>query len=423
MKTHALVRGSPMKGSRGVRKVGVVAALSAFALLLAACNAAVSNNAGTDTATLQGVSSSEIKLGTSLPLTGGAAAGAHALLAGLQAAVGEANAQGGINGRKVSLKVLDDHFDAATFVANIQELQSRDQVYGILGPSGSANLPGAWPVAKRTGIPIFAPYLPPDPRLPSVFLLAPDHVDQAAVLAEYLAQHGAHKIGFIGQQNDLGSPVWSGVQKGAAAGGSQVTSPQWIQPNSTDVSSAVLDLKRQSPGAVVVGTDLNQTVVILKQVKALGWNVRVAGVDTGAGANTTSVTDPAGAAADSLMGTYTSEPATDSSSTISSFRTAVTKYADGGKTYVENSYSLLNYASTMLFFHILKGLGPNASDLAWKKFDAAAESIKKYSSGGVFAPVTFGALPGGHTGIHGSKVAEFEGGKWVPLTPNWLEPK
>ncbi len=69
-----------------------------------------------------GVTEDSILLGTTLPITGVAAAAGEGLLAGITIALDEANAEGGIDGRMLELVALDDGFDPPRLVSNARRL-------------------------------------------------------------------------------------------------------------------------------------------------------------------------------------------------------------------------------------------------------------------------------------------------------------
>ena len=84
-----------------------------------------------------GVSASEIKLGTWIPLTGSIAAYGIPFRAGIEAAIGAANAVGGIKGRKVVMIVEDNAYNPQRTVAAARKLIERDQVLAIGLPFGA----------------------------------------------------------------------------------------------------------------------------------------------------------------------------------------------------------------------------------------------------------------------------------------------
>ncbi|MFJ5262466.1 amino acid ABC transporter substrate-binding protein [Streptomyces sp. NPDC088387] len=123
--------------SRGGR--GRIAALGTAALLLA--TAACGTGSGSSTG--------PITIGISLPLSGPVADASEPAYAGYKVWVEQLNASGGLLGRQVELKVLDDGFDQNTVVSNYNRLISQDRVDLLLGTfSSKLNLPAS-AVAER----------------------------------------------------------------------------------------------------------------------------------------------------------------------------------------------------------------------------------------------------------------------------------
>ena len=382
----------------------------AAALVVSGCTTTKNNNQSQGTQqTSQGITATTISLGTSLPLTGGAATAGAAFKAGLEASVKEINDAGGINGRKIDLQILDDGFDSARSVANILRLQSQSQVFAIDMPVGSAGIPGSFPLVQRTGIPMFGPYLPPDPNLPSVFQLATPHDEQGQIIAQWLADQNIKKIGYIGQDNDYGRAVLNGLKKGAAAAGQTVTEPGMTQTNSTNVSPAVLAVKNTAPEAVVLGTDNTQTALVLKQAASLGWKVLMVGDSSAANTGTSGAVAAAGDAANGLYGAAVAALPTGSTPQIEKFRAAV-KASSPSTT--PDLYALIAYATNQVLFEILKRMG---NDLTWANFQKVAESLNGFQTG-LLPPVKFGPLPNGHTGSHGVLFAQYNAGTWTTKT-------
>ena len=89
------------------------------ALILAAL--VLAGIAAASTTGTPGVSSSSIKLGSSGPLTGEAAA-AGGVLRGAEGYFKYVNARGGVNGRKIDFSYLDDGYDPSRAVSNVRQL-------------------------------------------------------------------------------------------------------------------------------------------------------------------------------------------------------------------------------------------------------------------------------------------------------------
>jgi branched-chain amino acid transport system substrate-binding protein len=94
-------------------------------------------------------SNEPIVIGMSLPLSGPVADRAKPGMEGYQYWVDELNAQGGLLGRKVELKVLDDSFDQQTAISDYTRLISQDKVDLLLGTFSSDLNVAVAPVAER----------------------------------------------------------------------------------------------------------------------------------------------------------------------------------------------------------------------------------------------------------------------------------
>lgn len=92
-----------------------------------------------------------IVIGMSLPLSGPVADRAKPGMEGYQYWVDEVNADGGLLGREVELKVLDDGFDQQTAISDYTRLMSQDKVDLVLGTFSSDLNVAVAPVAERFG--------------------------------------------------------------------------------------------------------------------------------------------------------------------------------------------------------------------------------------------------------------------------------
>jgi branched-chain amino acid transport system substrate-binding protein len=400
-------------------------ALAAAVLLLTAAGcssksddkaAALTGGDGACDGVSQGVSDNSLKVGTSLPLSGGAATAGKGFQAGLKAAVAEVNEAGGINGRKVDLVVLDDGFEAARSVANIRRLGEEEKVFAVLGPAGTANLPGSFSYLERKGMPMFAPVLPPDPDSGEVWLLGTGHKDQVRVIIDWLAKEKKIKtVALLTQDNDLGQAFAAAVDEQAPKYDIKLVANEKLEPNSTDVDSAILKLKAKSPDAVISGTDNAQTALLLKEARDLKWSPVIVGNSSSGGPGSPSTVGPAGPAAEGFYASAILEFPTSDTPEVKRYRAAMEK-AGGGE--ADNSFALQDYASAQVFFEIVKRLG---NDVCWAKFRTEAEKLTDLKTG-LIPPVTFGPLPGGHTGTKGARMAQYKNGTWTALT-DFLEPQ
>jgi branched-chain amino acid transport system substrate-binding protein len=108
----------------------LVAPMLIASLALTACGR------GSDDA-VRGVTDTKITIGGTFPFTGPLAT-AGALSKGFSAYVGAVNAAGGVNGRKIDYKPLDDAYDPSRVASNARRLVQQDEVFALITALGPA---------------------------------------------------------------------------------------------------------------------------------------------------------------------------------------------------------------------------------------------------------------------------------------------
>ncbi len=147
---------------RTVRRSGwVVVGCAAVALLLGAC----SSSAPTSSTGSQTNSGPPLVIGASMSLSGDFATLADPALKGYKLWAATVNKQGGLLGRKVSLKIVDDASNPTQVVTNYENLITADHVNLVFGPFSSLLTVPAATIAKRFG---FA-FIEPSGGAPQVF--------------------------------------------------------------------------------------------------------------------------------------------------------------------------------------------------------------------------------------------------------------
>jgi branched-chain amino acid transport system substrate-binding protein len=99
----------------------------------------------------------EIRVGEFGSLTGGTATFGITTHEGIQMAVDEVNAAGGINGKMVKLITEDDRGKPEEAATVVEKLITRDHAHAILGEVASSNSLAAAPIAQRHKVPMISP--------------------------------------------------------------------------------------------------------------------------------------------------------------------------------------------------------------------------------------------------------------------------
>jgi ABC-type branched-subunit amino acid transport system substrate-binding protein len=126
-------------------------------LKLSLIAAAMALTAGAATAQTQGVSKTEITLGSIQDLSGPLAGFGKQVRLGMMLRVDEANEQGGINGRKFKLLVEDSAYDPRRAVLAAQKLVNQDKIFAMIGHIGTAQNMAAMPVQFQKNVMNFFP--------------------------------------------------------------------------------------------------------------------------------------------------------------------------------------------------------------------------------------------------------------------------
>lgn len=389
----------------------IIGAAALVLLAATACGNVSNSGSASSTKAAPGVTSSSIKIGATLPLTGTAAVAGEGLQAGLKIAADEINSKGGIHGRKIELDLLDDGFTPDRVVTNVRRLVSQDHVYALVAPAGSQGLPGAWPFIAQNHTPVWGPVSPSDPKQQEVYLLGPTRTTQDQVAIDYFAAQGVKRLAVIKQNNDLG------VSAEAALAVQLPKHPEMslvakeaTQTGGTDVSSVVNNVVAAKPDAVLMATDNTQVALVLQQLRGRGVKVPVFADQGGAGTGGPSAVKPAGSAAEGFIGGLQINLTNADNPDVKHWAELGGKYT--GQQGI-SGFSLQTYSYLTAFAELLNRMG---SDLSYTNFNKKAESLKSNPiSLGTVPDIACGPLPTGHTCVNSAGLAVYTGGAWKLL--------
>lgn len=225
----------------------------------------------------QGVSKTEIVIGTIQDLSGPIAAFGKQTRNGIQMRVDEVNEKGGINGRKIKLVIEDNGYDPKKALLAAQKLVTNDEVFAILGHLGTAPNMAAMPIQFEKNVINFFPltgsremFEPPE-KLKMAF--SPPYFDQMRIIVPQLVkQKSAKKVGIIHQDDEYGLEVLRGTEAGLKAAGMTLAEKTSFKRGATDFSSQIAKLKAADCDLVVLGTIIRETVGAIGEARKTGFN-------------------------------------------------------------------------------------------------------------------------------------------------------
>src|SRR6185312_12776348 len=106
----------------------------------------------------EGVSKDRILFGQVAVLTGPAQALGQDMRAGILAAFEEANRAGGIQGRKLELKSIDDGYEPEKTILATREIIEREKVFALIGAVGTPTSKVEQPIATAARVPFIGPF-------------------------------------------------------------------------------------------------------------------------------------------------------------------------------------------------------------------------------------------------------------------------
>jgi ABC-type branched-subunit amino acid transport system substrate-binding protein len=169
-----------------------------------------------------GVSASEIVIGQSITLQGGKNVYGSEALAGVKAYVDAANRNGGVNGRRIVLRTLDDENSTAKAEANARALVQQG-VFVLFGSIEGGPSTAVMKAAVELGVPFIGPMAgSPGLRLPHQPLVYPvraEHREEFRALVNQGRRIGLQRVALFHADSDIGREHLANVQKLAAEAG------------------------------------------------------------------------------------------------------------------------------------------------------------------------------------------------------------
>jgi branched-chain amino acid transport system substrate-binding protein len=228
-------------------------------------------------AQVQGVSKTEITVGTIQDLSGPLASYGKQARNGMQLRIDELNEQGGVHGRRIVLKVEDSGYDPRRAVLAAQKLVNQDKIFIMAGHIGTAQNLAAMPVQFEKNVINFMPLTAaremyePFHRLKYSF--AVPYFEQVRVMTPMLAaQRAAKKICVHYQDDDFGLEVLKGAEAATKAMGVEIVEKTSFKRGATEFSSQVAKLKAAGCDFVVLGTLIRETIGTMGESRKTGFN-------------------------------------------------------------------------------------------------------------------------------------------------------
>jgi branched-chain amino acid transport system substrate-binding protein len=225
----------------------------------------------------QGVSASEIVIGTAQDLSGPIANFSKAAVNGMRFRVDEINAGGGINGRKLRLVVEDHGYDPKKAVLAAQKMVQQDKIFASMGSIGTATAMAAMPIYLDNKVAHLFPLSGAremfEPAAPLKFSFATPYFDQIrAGIKRLVKDKGLKKVCTVYQDDDFGLEVMRGAEAGLKDINMTYVEKTTYKRGATDFASQVAKMKEAGCDGVIMGTIIRETIGVIGTARKLDWN-------------------------------------------------------------------------------------------------------------------------------------------------------
>ena len=385
-----------------------------FKLTACAWALAASLGAGVTGAALaqtQGVSKTEVLIGTIQDLSGPIAAYGKSSRNGMQLMADEVNEQGGINGRKIKLITEDSGYDPKKGVLATQKLAQNDKIFAMVGVMGTPVAIAAMPILFEKNIPHISPITAArqmyEPLHKLKYSFAATYYDQMRSVVQHMNKIKAdRKWCLIHQDDDFGQEFLSGATDGLKAVGKTLVEKTSYKRGATEFSSQVQKMKGSGCDTLLMGTIIRETVGTMAEAKKIGWAPEFVGSSA---AYTHLIHKLGGPLAEGFIASHTvAHPYLDDASDKVRF------WASKYKTRFGEEPDVFSVYGYVIMDQTVKTLAKAGSNLTVESFVKALDSS-------TFAPDMFGGdtasyTPTKHLGSDKSRLSQIKNGKWAVIS-------
>lgn len=233
-------------------------------------------------------SADEIKIGINYELSGGVATYGQSSVEGIELALEQINAAGGVNGKKLKAVKYDTKSEPAEATTLASKLMTRDKVVAVLGPATSGSFKATIPVAEKNKIPVASGSATADDVTYDsngvkdyAFRICFSDSTQGDVMATYALQNLSKKNAVIimDSSSDYAKGLAASFKKTFEAGGGAIVAEEAYLDNDTDFNAIITSIKGKDFDVIFIPGYYEEVGLIIKQARAQGINQPVLGAD------------------------------------------------------------------------------------------------------------------------------------------------
>jgi branched-chain amino acid transport system substrate-binding protein len=226
-----------------------------------------------------GVTDGTILIGQTVGLTGTVAGPVKEMNEGANAYFNSVNKNGGVNGRKIEMRTLDDKFDPALTKANAETLIAKEHVFALFQGRGTPHTQGILPILAAHKVPLIAPSTGAtifhEPVNHWLFNIRAKYQDEVAKAVEHFSTIGIKNIGLLHVDDPYGQDGLIGFNKAMAThqlSPTIVIKFERVNPNYIATAATVI---KANPQALIIVSSAKNTVEVIKAIRAQGSRIQL----------------------------------------------------------------------------------------------------------------------------------------------------
>ncbi|MES2932221.1 MAG: ABC transporter substrate-binding protein [Pseudomonadota bacterium] len=324
-----------------------------------------------------GISEKTILLGQTIGVTGTIAGPVKEMTEGANAYFELINSQGGIFGRKIDLRILDDKFDPKLTASNAESLIKKQRVFAMFQTRGTPHTQAVLALLKENQIPLIAPgtgaTLFHQPINPLLFNVRAKYQTEVEKAIEHLSTTGVKEIGVLYVDDSFGLDGLEGFNNAMTARSLKpvtVTKFDRVKPDYQATADAVI---KANPKALLIISSSKNTIEAIKAIRAKGSQMQLVTLSNNSSQSFIKELGPAGAGV--IVCQITPAP-----------NLSTTELGKEFKTAAKASGATVSYAGMEGFIAakvLVEGLRRTGRNLTRERFIDALESMKKVDLGGL----------------------------------------
>ena len=334
------------------------------------------------------------------------------------------NENGGVNGRQIIFRMVDDRYEPARTANIVKRFIERDDCFAIVSPLGSAPTQAVIDyITVENNVPLVgagtgASYNIYHPSR-NVFPLYPPYDFEGTELVRFAKEVlGAKTIALLYQNDPSGKSHLEGIERALPEYGVQLLVAEGYEPKEIDVSAQVIKMKEANPDAVICSCAPEPAARFYTERAKLGWDVPVVNVFFGKSPKV-----PELAGADAVEGVYFAtifREWNDPAESIVVAKEVLSKY------YPEedpDAVHLWGFAGAQVFTEALTRMGRD--DITRERLVETLEGVQDWR-GSVVPVVNIQPMGEGDTAIKhlivpGMSYVVYTNGAFEPFPVPWMQ--